>query len=351
VLTINVILIALLIALPVSLDLLGKARKSAVNTRVDYIGPSLILAPRGILSSDLATAQLRGRAFSSSLLDSVRGEFSQFLRYAEARLTARLPIVGRDMPVAGIDFQHAYSYPFREYSLSDSELLLGSVAAEKLQKNRGETLQIHSHLFSVAGIIPTTGEIDDASVFISLPALQNITQQKGQINEIRLFPESSASYEELKVRLKKYTGQLSLIDAYRGDTAERDIDSTLFSYQKALYAVAFVLIALCIMISTYINLDGRKTEVSTVYTLGVTQGSIFQLLTFRTIWITLIGSLTGHVIAFLVAALQDYHVPIRFIWSTGSFITVILGTIFLGLFVTIPFALYSVYKRDLISHL
>jgi putative ABC transport system permease protein len=351
VLIINVILIALLIALPVSLDFIGKARKNSVDTRVDYIGPSLILAPQGILSSDLSTAKLRGRTFSSSLFNSVRSEFSQFMRHAEARLTTRLSIEGRDMPVAGMDFQNLYSYPFRKYSVGHNETLLGRVAADKLRKNKGETLQIHSQRFTVAGIIPTTGGIDDASVFISLSVLQGITRQEGRINEVRLFPESSASYEELKIHLQKYNGQLNLIDVYRGDTAEKDIDSTLFNYQKALYTVAFILIALCIMISTYINLDGRKTEVSTVYTLGVTQGIILQLLTFRTIWITLLGSLAGHVIALLIATLQDHRVPIRFIWSTGSFIEVILGTIVLGTLVTIPFALYSVYKRDLISHL
>jgi ABC-type antimicrobial peptide transport system permease subunit len=348
---INVILVALLIAIPVSLDLMGKARKSTVKTRVDYIGPPLILVPDGILSSDLVTAKLKGKTFSSSTLQTIKRDLFQYLRSAEPRLTERLSAGGRYMPVTGIDFNSVYSYPFSQYSIGGSEALLGSVAAEKLRKDSGDTLRIQTESFTVAGIIPTTGGIEDASVFLSLPVLQKLAVQEGYINEIRLFPESISSYEQLKSRLKKYSGELNIIDAYRGDTAEKDIDSTLINYQKALYTVAFILIALCIMISTYINLDMRKAEVSTVYTLGAKQGIIFQLLTFRTIWITLLGSFIGYFISLIITALRAVNVPLRFIWSTGSFIEVVLGTVFLGVLVTIPFAFYSVYRRNLVEYL
>jgi ABC-type antimicrobial peptide transport system permease subunit len=348
---INVILIALLIALPVSLDLIGKARKSSVGTRVDYIGPSLMLVPKGILSSDLVTAKLKGKTFSYSNLEVLQRELSRFIRNAEARLTTRLPVKNKNMPVTGMDFQNVYSYPFTKYPVSENEILLGTVAAEKLQIRKNDTLNIHSRTFTVAGIIPTSGGIEDVSLFISLPVLQELAGLDGRINEIRLFPKSAASYDELKLYLNKYTGKLNIIDAYRGETAEKTIDTTLFNYQKALYTVAFILIALCIMISTYINLDGRKAEVSTVYTLGATQGIIFQILTLRTVWITLLGSLIGQFIALSVIAIKDYGVPLRLILSGRSFFEVVLGTVFLGVLVTIPFAIYSVYKRNLIAHL
>ena len=348
---INVILVALLIALPVSLDLMGKARKSSVENRIDYIGPSLILAPKGIISSDLVTAQLKGKTYSSSTFNTIQNKFLPYLRNAEARLTTRLLTDGRNVPFVGIDFQNVYSYPFTQYSIDSNEVLLGSLAAEKMHKKENDSIRIQSQTFTVAGIIPTAGGIDDVSVFLSLPVLQELTGQEGRINEIRLFPESLSSYEQLKSHLKEYTGKLNMIDAYRGDTAEKDIDTTLIGYQRALYVVAFILIALCIMISTYINLDGRKVEISTVYTLGATHGIIFQILAFRTVWITFLGSFVGQLIALLITALQDYRVSLRFIWSTGSFIEVILGTIFLGMLVTTPFALYLVYKRDPVLHL
>jgi ABC-type antimicrobial peptide transport system permease subunit len=348
---INVLLVALLIALPVSLDLIGKARKSSVETRVDYIGPSLILVPKGILSSDLVAARMKGRTFPASFFKTIQREFSGFLRDADVMLTTRLSVGSRDMTATGIDFRNVHSYPFARYSIRGSDVLLGAIAAEKLKKNSGDTLQVASKQFTIAGVIPTTGEMYDASVFFSLPVLQEMTDMSGRINEIRLFPVSESSYQQLRSSLNKYRTELSIIDAYRGDTAEKDIDTTLINYQKALYTVAFILIAFCIMISTYINLDGRKAEVSTMHTLGTKQWLIFQVLTFRTVWITLLGSLTGQVVALFIAKLQDHQIPLRFIWSTGFFIEIILATIMLGMLVTIPFAVYTVYRRDPVTDL
>ncbi len=348
---INIILVALLIALPVSLDLMGNARKSTVKNRVDYIGPSLIVVPEGIMSSDLVTAELKGKTFSADLLLNIKRQLPSYLRFAEGRLTERLPVGEREIPVTGIDFNNVYSHPFREYSIGSKDVLLGNVAAGKLVKDRGDTIWLGSESFTVAGVIPTTGGIEDASLFLSLPVLQNMTGHAGLINEIRLFPESLESYEKLKTTLTHYTGSLEIIDAYRGDTAEKDIDSALMNYQKALYTVAFILIALCIMISTYINLDMRKSEVSTVYTLGAKQGVIFQMLLYRTIWITLLGSFAGYIISLIITAFRASDVPLRFIWSTGSFAEVVFATVCLGVLVTIPFAFYSVYKRNPIAYL
>jgi ABC-type antimicrobial peptide transport system permease subunit len=112
-----------------------------------------------------------------------------------------------------------------------------------------------------------------------------------------------------------------------------------------------MLIALCIIISTYINLDGRKAEIATVYTLGARRGIILQVLTVRTIWITLLGSMAGQLLAFVATVIQDPHVQFRQVWCWTSFASVVLGTILLGLLVTTPFSFYSVYKRNLIEHL
>ena len=348
---INVILVALLVALPVSLDLMGNAKKSSVENRIDYIGPSLILVPKGLISSDLVTANFNGQDYSSTLFDTIKQQFSSYLRNAEPRLTEKLTVDNRMMPVAGIEFATVYSYPFSQYSIQDNQVLLGKVASEKLGKNMNDTIRINSGMFTVAGIIPTTGGIEDASAFLQLSVLQNITGNAGRINEIRLFPGSLSSYEQLKSLLKDYNNRFNIIDAYRGDTAEKEVDSTLGSYQKALYTIAFILISFCILISTYINLDSRKSEISTVYTLGTAQSIILKILTFRTVWITLLGSVAGQVIALIVTVMQADQVPFRFIWSAGPFIEVIIGTVLLGMLITVPFAFYSVYKRDIISHL
>jgi ABC-type lipoprotein release transport system permease subunit len=315
------------------------------------MGPSLSLVPMGIRSSDLVTAQLKGRTFSHETYSYLRRDMPYLLRASEARLIMNVRVGQKAVPVVGIDFREVHSYPFSRFSVRDNEVLMGTLVARTLKKSKGDEIRIQSRTFAVAGIIETAGGIDDLSVFMALPVLQEITGKEGLINEIRLFPESASSLEELKRLLREHYAHINVIDSYRGEIAEEGIDSTLSGYHMVVYTVAFILIALSIIISTYINLDGRRSEISTVYTLGATKGVIFLILTLRTVWLALLGSVAGQMLALLIAFFQDYHVSLQQIWSWGSFVSVILGTVLLGLLVTTPFTVFSVFKRNLISHM
>lgn len=348
---INVMLIALFLALAVSVDFMGKARASSVDRRIDYMGPSISLVPNGVRSSDLVKAQLKNKTFPYEDFSVLKTDFGYLLRASEVRLITRMTIGGKSVPVVGIDVENVYSYPFSKYSIHSDEILLGSLLSSRLNKVRGDVMRIGSLSYTTTAIIETTGGIDDLSIFMSLPVLQRLIGKEGLINEIRLFPRSAMALDELKKRLENYHNNLNVIDSSRGEVAEKNIDATLGDYQKVVYGAASILIALCIMISTYINIEGRKPEMSTVYTLGATKGIIFQVLAYRTLWIALAGSLVGHVLSLVVLLLQDYRVPLLHIWSWRSFMLVVLGTIILGLFVTTPFALYSVYKSKLTEHL
>jgi ABC-type lipoprotein release transport system permease subunit len=348
---INVIIIGLLIALPVTLDLMNRVRQSTIDSKIDYLGPSLSLVPKGILSSDLVKAELRGLTYSSIVYESIARNFAPLLRGVEARLISRITINGESIPVVGIDFNEVYSYPFARYSLKRNEILMGELAAKKLDKQKGDILHLGQSAFTVVDITETAGGIDDMSVFLPLFVLQDMTGQKGRISETRIFPRSESALEGLKAELSDFRAVIDMVDSYRGEVAEKEIDTTLQFYHKAIYTAIFMLIALCILISTYINLDSRKAEISTVYTLGTRKGIIFSVLMFRTIWISVLGSLGGHFLALIITLIQDHQLHIQHIWRWDSFAAIVLGTTGLGILVTTPFSVHAVYRRNLIEHL
>jgi ABC-type lipoprotein release transport system permease subunit len=348
---INLALIALLVSLAVTVDFMGRARLSSVQHKIDYMGPSLSIVPKGIRSSDLVRAQLKGKAYADKVYRDIIQDMSHLLRDSEKRLIMNVSVEKRKSPVIGIAFKDVNTYPFSQFSLSGDEVLIGAIIASKLQRQKGDEILINSRMFTVAGIIETAGGIDDLSVFMSLSVLQAITGKEGLINETRLYPRSAASFEELKKMLNKNYMQIDVVDSYRGEVAEKDIDTTLGNYQLVIYGAAFTLIALCIIIGTYLNIEGRKSEISTIYTLGATKGIIFLVLTFRAVWIALMGSVIGQLLALFITLLQDYHASLNNIWSWKSFAFVVFGTLILGLSVTTPFTIYSVFRRNLVSHL
>ncbi|UCG78883.1 MAG: hypothetical protein JSV21_03380 [Nitrospirota bacterium] len=348
---INVVLVAMLIALAVSVDAVGRARKGSVDKKIDYMGPSMSLVPAGVTSADLVRARLGNRTISMETYFVLKKDLGDNLRASEVRLTASIELLGRKVPVVGIDPGGIYSYPFSLYEMKGQDALLGEVLASKLSLSAGDKVSVGDREFSVKAIIPTTGGVDDLSIFVPLIALQDITGKMSSVNEIRVFPSDHGSNVTIKDKISKYYEQLSVIDSYRGEVAERDVDVELSMHQMIVYAVAFVLVAFCVLIGTYINIDGRKGEISTVFTLGATRGVVFQVLTYRIIWIAITGSFIGHFIAILMTLAYDGSVRIGDLWALSSFFYVTAATVILGLFVAVPFTYYSVYKRDLIEHL
>lgn len=348
---ISVIIIAFLVSLPAALELMGRAKRTAVESRVDYLGPSMSLVPRGISSADLVTAQMKGMTFPEGLLDSILRDNPSLLRAAEARLVWRLPAQGQAVPVVGIDFRKFRSHPFSLFSIRDDEVLLGEFAARSLHRAKGDALTVQNRTFTVAGIVPTAAGIEDVSVFMHLAVLQELTGQGGGINEIRIFARSAGSHQALVSWARGYGEYVDVVSSYRGDVAEREIDAALGTYEKAVRAIALVMAAICIMISTYINLEGRKAEISTIHALGARRRIIMQALSLRTLWICVTGSVVGHVLALAVLFIVDGHSPVLRVWSWQSFAGLLSQTVALGLMVTIPFALFALRRRNLLSHL
>jgi len=223
--------------------------------------------------------------------------------------------------------------------------------AQKTGKSEGDLIRVGNRDFRVRGVIETTAAVEDIAVFITLSVLQEMTGREGEINEIRLFPESASSLERLRALLKSFSVPVEIIDSSRGEVAERQVETTLRRYQNLLYAISFVLIAFCIAISTYINLEGRKKELSTIYTLGVTKGIIFHLIISRTVWIALMGALCGNLIALFVTMLQGHQIPVREIISFETLELTVFMTFLIGVGVSIPFSLYAVFRQNLVEYL
>jgi len=348
---INIVLLALFVAIPVTLDLTGRAREASVQRRLDYIGPSLSIVPPGVTSFELATAQMKGRTLPVEVYDRIRGDFSSMLRGIEPRLIMNMQVEGRMRPVIGIDPATVYSYPLIMYSPGEDEALIGTVVAQKSGRSEGDLIRVGNRSFRVRGVIETTAAVDDMAVFVTLSVLQEMTGVKGAINEIRLFPRSASSRDRIRALLESSSVPAEVIDSSREEVAEREVEYTLGKYRDMVYAVSFVLVAFCMAISTYMNLEGRKKELSTIRTLGISRSIIFHLITGRTVWIALMGALSGNLIALVAAIARGQWIPLAVAVSGETLGLSILMTLLAGLAVAVPFSLYAVFRQDMIRYI
>jgi len=76
---------------------------------------------------------------------------------------------------------------------NEPAVLLGQTAAEVLKKKVGDPIQIENKELTVVGIVDGGAVVENGSVILSLPLLQEITDNKGKINviDIRVTPGST----------------------------------------------------------------------------------------------------------------------------------------------------------------
>jgi|GEM_PF-2967419 ABC-type antimicrobial peptide transport system permease subunit len=342
---ISIALLAVLVAIPAAVDLAGRAREKAVQRSLHYLGPPLSVVPPGVSSFELATARLGERTFPEEIHRVILGEMSPLLRGNEARLILSLPVGAGVYPVIGVEPEGLYSYPLVNYRLSKDGVLLGSALAQRLDKAEGDLLRIGQRVFRVQAVLQSTASVEDIAAFVALPVLQKMTGKEGQINEVRLFAASEEALRRLKEFLKDLP--VAIVDSSRKDVAQ--VQTGLRRYQGLLYGLSFSLAALCVAIGTYINLEGRRRELCTLYTLGTTRALVLCLAVGRAAWVALAGALGGNLLALALVALQG-HGPVE-VLSPEVLRSTVFATLFIAIGVSVPLALQVALKAELTRHM
>ena len=80
--------------------------------------------------------------------------------------------------------------------------MLGQTAAQVLQKNVGDSLQIEATELSVVGIVSGGALVEDGSAILSLSLFQEITGNQGKINVIDIRVSPATSEKEVKCALR-----------------------------------------------------------------------------------------------------------------------------------------------------
>src|SRR5688572_24697528 len=80
---------------------------------------------------------------------------------------------------------------------AERAVVLGTTAAEVLEKKVGDTLQLETEELAVVGIVDGGAVVENGSVILSLPVFQELTGNQGKINVIDLRVAPGTAKEHL----------------------------------------------------------------------------------------------------------------------------------------------------------
>jgi putative ABC transport system permease protein len=183
---------------------------------------------------------------------------------------------------------------------TEPAVVLGRTAADVLKKKVGDPIQIETRELSVVGIVDGNAWVENSSVILSLPLLQEITGNQGKINviDIRVTPSTSAKEVEL------LCDQINrLVPEGRAVVASENISNSeayrmvrAMSWSTSLLAI-FVGV-LGVMNTMLMNVFERTQEICVLLALGWKRGRIVRMILWES---ALLGSLGG-VVGVLIGA-------------------------------------------------
>jgi putative ABC transport system permease protein len=181
---------------------------------------------------------------------------------------------------------------------AERAVVLGKTAADVLGKKVGDTLQLETEELAVVGIVDGGAVVENGSVILSLPVLQEITGNQGKINIIDLRATPGTSKEELTRLCDQITGLIPEARAVIAGDHIRDSQAyrmiSAMSWGTSLLAVLVgVLGVMNTMLMTVLE---RTHEICVLLAIGWKRRRIVRMILWESALLGFLGGLGGVVL-------------------------------------------------------
>jgi putative ABC transport system permease protein len=354
---ITLLIIALAIALPITVLALGDGARQGIVRASDPFGVLVIGAPGSGQQLVLSTVLLQGAPVGNmpysvyqSLIDDPRA--APVVPIALGDNVGGARIIGTD--AALLELRPSASAPpaFQvvqgRFFSADFEAVLGAGAARALGLavgdsflaahgiSRGLASDQHDTPYTVVGILGRSSSPYDDAVFTSVESVWRLHEPQGDSRLSALALDPSAAADQLTAALVKPVGFAEANSLWQSFAARPEAQAAfpgqelgalfdLFAQgERILTLVGWLVLGiagLTVFLSLYSAIAAREGAIALIRGLGGARTTVFRMILFEALLITLIGALAGRVIGYAVAwviagalsASSSIPIPIRFL--------------------------------------
>ena len=178
---------------------------------------------------------------------------------------------------------------------AERAVVLGKTAAEVLRKKVGDTLQLETEELAVVGIVDGGAVVENGSVILSLPLLQQITGNQGKINIVDLRVTPGTTKEGLTRLCEQITG---LVPEARAVIAGEHIrDSQAYRMISAMSwgtsLLAILVGVLGVMNTILMTVFERTHEICVLLAIGWKRRRIVRMVLWESALLGFLGGVGG----------------------------------------------------------
>jgi len=257
------------------------------NENISIVAPKLIAATRVkqkdvLLAGIVFKEELRLKKWWKIAPKKIPGAVSETKSHGKAEMG--------EMGVAGSGGKSAFGLVD---SLTDRELLVGATAAQHLQLDEGDAVDIQGEAFVVRGILEEMGSQDDALIFAALGRVQKTLKRPGEISlvEVAAFC-NTCPIEEMVAQLSGVLPGAKVTAVKQAVESRMETVRHFKRFSLGISAVVMFIGSLIVFTTMMASVNERTREIG-----------IFRAIGFRKIHIARIILLEALVVGFLAGIL------------------------------------------------
>jgi putative ABC transport system permease protein len=178
---------------------------------------------------------------------------------------------------------------------AERAVVLGKTAAEVLLKKVGDTLQLETEELAVVGIVDGGAVVENGSVILSLPLLQELTGNQGKINIIDLRVTPGTAKDELTRLCEQITGLVPEARAVIAGEHIRDSQAyrmiSAMSWGTSLLAVLVGVLG--VMNTMLMTVFERTQEICVLLAIGWKRSRIVRMVLWESALLGFLGGVGG----------------------------------------------------------
>jgi putative ABC transport system permease protein len=180
----------------------------------------------------------------------------------------------------------------------EKAVVLGTTAAQVLQKKVGDTLQLETEELNVVGIVDGGAVVENGSVILSLPLFQEMSGNEGKINIVDLRVTPGTTTEEITQLCERIT---SLVPEARAVAAGEHIrDSQAYRIIRAMSwgtsLLAVLVGVLGVMNTMLMTVFERTQEICVLLAVGWRRSRIVRMILWESALLGFLGGIVGVVL-------------------------------------------------------
>ena len=190
------------------------------------------------------------------------------------------------------------------YKLNSSEMIMGKLSAQELNKTVGDNISLKGKTYHIVGTFETGDSNQDNGVYTSIKTAQDMDDAQGNVSMIYVKVDKGADVDQVTKRIdNQYKDNVTTITSVSDISSMQSVVDMLNSASWAISLLAIVIGGLGIINTMLMSVMERTREIGVLKAVGWSRKKILTMIMGESLVITVVSAIIGSILGVIAVEL------------------------------------------------